>query len=61
MDRKSASYLANILAGDAITVQNLIVQADADEINDDILVRVVETQLISIEADIANIRRIMEG
>lgn len=61
MDRKSASYLASILAGDSMTVQNLIMQADADEISDDILVRVVETQLISIEADIANIRRIMEG
>lgn len=59
MDRKSASYVASILAGDAITVQNLITQADADEISDDILVRVVETQLLSIEADISNIRRIM--
>lgn len=61
MDRKSASYVASILAGDSMTVQNLIMQADADEISDDILVRVVETQLICLEADIANIRRIMEG
>lgn len=59
MDRKSASYVASILAGDAMTVQNLIAEADAGEIGDDILVRVVETQLICIEADIANIRRIM--
>lgn len=61
MDRKSASYVASILAGDSMTVQNLIEQANVDEIGDDILVRVVETQLLCIEADIANIRRIMEG
>lgn len=60
MDRKSANYVASILAGDASTVQNLIMQADADEISDDILVRVVETQLIALEADIANIRHIMQ-
>lgn len=60
MDRKSASYVANILGGDASAVQTLIDQATMDEIGDDILVRVVETQLLSIEADISNIRHIME-
>lgn len=61
MDRKSASFIASILVGDASTVQNLIMQADAAEIGDDILVRAAETQLIALEADIANIRHIMQG